>query len=344
MYEDEDSQRVFTNDLNHLVDEFDLAITCERFPCIVLGDSAMLELYDKTQNLKMNIFFEESLTKCQSSSVHNIVESKELSDGLSIMGSSLSNINTASIENHRILPNSPYVISAQSEAEVDISPVEDSLPSSSAVPLGVSMPCTLSLDEPIKSFPGISSWSSRRLEKGGFHTARKLLHHFPRTYADLQNVYSSSVDGEYLILVGTVLSSRGIKARSLSFLEVVVSCEMVNLETSIHENEGCHNEDEKIIYLHLKRFFSGARFTNRPFLESIQSKYKYGDRVYISGKVKKMCTKGHFEMRQFTIDVLDQEDESSSHMEKMPYPIYPSKIGLKPEFLKDTISRLGLRI
>lgn len=57
-----------------------------------------------------------------------------------------------------------------------------------------------------------------------------------------------------------------------------------------------------------------------------------------------MCTKGHFEMRQFTIDVLDQEDESSSHMEKMPYPIYPSKIGLKPEFLKDTISRLGLRI
>lgn len=60
---------------------------------------------------------------------------------------------------------------------------------------------------------------------------------------------------------------------------------MVNLETSIHENEGCHNEDEKIIYLHLKRFFSGARFTNRPFLESIQSKYKYGDRVYISGKV-----------------------------------------------------------
>lgn len=172
MYEDGDSQRVFANDINNLIDEFDLALTCERFPSIVLGDSATLELYDKTQKKKMNIFFEENLKKYQSSSVHNLVKSKEHSDGLSITGSSRSNINNVSIENHRNLPDSPYVTSAQSEAKVeaDISSVEDPLPSSSAVPLGVSMPCMLSLDEPIKSFPGISSWFSRRLEKGGFHT------------------------------------------------------------------------------------------------------------------------------------------------------------------------------
>lgn len=37
---------------------------------------------------------------------------------------------------------------------------------------------------------------------------RKLLHHFPRTYADLQNSRDAIDDGQYLIFVGTVLSSR----------------------------------------------------------------------------------------------------------------------------------------
>ncbi|KAE9450752.1 hypothetical protein C3L33_17350, partial [Rhododendron williamsianum] len=37
---------------------------------------------------------------------------------------------------------------------------------------------------------------------------RKLLHHFPRTYADLQNAQIGIADGQYLIFVGNILSSR----------------------------------------------------------------------------------------------------------------------------------------
>lgn len=40
---------------------------------------------------------------------------------------------------------------------------------------------------------------------------RKLLHHFPRTYADLQNAQIGVDDGRYLIFVGNILSSRSIK-------------------------------------------------------------------------------------------------------------------------------------
>lgn len=37
---------------------------------------------------------------------------------------------------------------------------------------------------------------------------RKLLHHFPRTYADLQNAQIKIDDGQYLIFIGKVLNSR----------------------------------------------------------------------------------------------------------------------------------------
>ena len=37
---------------------------------------------------------------------------------------------------------------------------------------------------------------------------RKLLQHFPRTYADLEDSLDAINDGQYLIFVGTVLSSR----------------------------------------------------------------------------------------------------------------------------------------
>lgn len=37
---------------------------------------------------------------------------------------------------------------------------------------------------------------------------RKLLNHFPRTYADLQNAQVGIDDGQYLISVGRILSSR----------------------------------------------------------------------------------------------------------------------------------------
>lgn len=80
---------------------------------------------------------------------------------------------------------------------------------------------------------------------------------------------------------------RGIKASpSFSFLEVVIGCELQNNEPVMEiKNDGRGTEEKKMVYLHLKKFFRGTRFTYLPFLKSIQSKYREGDHVYVSGKV-----------------------------------------------------------
>jgi hypothetical protein len=44
-------------------------------------------------------------------------------------------------------------------------------------------------------------------------------------------------------------------------------------------------------------------------------------------------------MREYNIDVLKDENDLSFHAKGRPYPIYPSKGGLNPDFLRDTISR-----
>lgn len=51
---------------------------------------------------------------------------------------------------------------------------------------------------------------------------------------------------------------------------------------------------------------------------------------------------GHYEMREYDMDVLEDEQDSSAHAEGRPFPIYPSRAGLKPNFLKDIIARFFL--
>lgn len=53
-----------------------------------------------------------------------------------------------------------------------------------------------------------------------------------------------------------------------------------------------------------------------------------------------MRTKDHFEMREYNIDVLEDQEDSSFRAKGRPYPIYPSKGGLNPNFLRDIIARL----
>lgn len=101
------------------------------------------------------------------------------------------------------------------------------------------------LDQPIGSVRGLNKRQSNQLEKHGFYTVcfqeyydlnpfaleficshmllehlnlleffllplqlRKLLHHFPRTYADLQNAQNGINDGEYTISIGKIESSK----------------------------------------------------------------------------------------------------------------------------------------
>jgi ATP-dependent DNA helicase RecG len=46
-------------------------------------------------------------------------------------------------------------------------------------------------------------------------------------------------------------------------------------------------------------------------------------------------------MREYNIDVLEDQEDSSIRAEGRPYPIYPSKGGLNPNFLRDLIARLA---
>lgn len=52
-----------------------------------------------------------------------------------------------------------------------------------------------------------------------------------------------------------------------------------------------------------------------------------------------MRAKDHYEMREYTLDPVQDEEDSSACGKETLYPIYPSKGGLKPNFLQDIISR-----
>lgn len=80
---------------------------------------------------------------------------------------------------------------------------------------------------------------------------------------------------------------RGIRAgSSFSFQDVVVGCDYPNKEPTCDiRDEDNTMGGKKMFYLHLKKYFRGTRFTCQPFLRSLGSKYREGDRVYVSGKV-----------------------------------------------------------
>lgn len=80
---------------------------------------------------------------------------------------------------------------------------------------------------------------------------------------------------------------RAVRASSsFSFLEVIVSCE-VSSRDGTPENLSYNADDKggKTFFLHLKKFFRGARFTWQPFLNRIQEQHRPGDLVCVSGKV-----------------------------------------------------------
>lgn len=325
-------------------DDCNVSIACKKFPSIILGSSPPIELFDDSacypdiasflaaksgENFLLNSTCEEwvqdSLDGTLSSLYSDLpdVGKSSVSEEYTLnAGSSLLPMNT---ETGTILSN-PAVEGDSSKKE---------LKAQNNAVSGRSF-----LDQSVGCISGLSKRLQRQLDDSGFHTLGKLLHHFPRAYADLRNPQVNIDDGQYLIFIGKVLSSRGIRASySFSFLEVVVGCEIAERET----NSGCTLDNntggKKIIYLHLKKFFRGTRFTFQPFLRSLGEKHKEGEIVCVSGKVRTMQSEDHYEMREYNIDVLQDEKDVSFYAKERPYPIYPSKRGLNPTFLRDIIAR-----
>ncbi|XP_031492225.1 ATP-dependent DNA helicase homolog RECG, chloroplastic isoform X2 [Nymphaea colorata] len=309
-------------DHRHSDDSSDISLVCSRFPSIMLGSTSFIELYDKTWDN-----FGNSVSSVSASSAASSVNQGEAHSFPSVPHIPAEGVNRK--------PEWVCTSNVKGETEkVIMEPVPlvdtgDKSQNCEATIVSI-------IDRPVDFIPGISTRHCRQLEKYGFYTMRKLLKHFPRTYADLHNGQGTIEDGQYFAFVGKILSSRGIKAgTSLSFLEIIVGCLISNGEETSEVQSG---KSTRLIQLHLKKFFGGRRFTSPLFLRSIQSKHKVGDFVSVSGKVKAMSAKDHFEIREYNIDVLEEEAFARPFKsEERLLPIYPSKGGLNSNFLKGHI-------
>ncbi|XP_022643069.1 ATP-dependent DNA helicase homolog RECG, chloroplastic isoform X3 [Vigna radiata var. radiata] len=326
------------------LDDVDISLICKRFPSITLGSAARVDLYDGTISCSetMNSFTTENIENCLSNSSEARWVQSALSEEWPSLYVKHSSVSSSTSGKDNSFPSLlPDLMSSLQEKNSDQITREDC-----QMKVGMeSQPNPtlreLFLDKSINCIPGLSKRHYRKLEDCGFHTLRKLLLHFPRSYANMQNGHAKIDDGEYLIFVGKVLSSRGVKANySLSFLEVVVGCEIAESECGFeHVTTNAIGVQERTIYLHLKKFFRGSRFTFKAFLQRLAEKYQEGDIVCVSGKVRTMRAKDHYEMREYNIDVLEDVKDLSFFAKERPYPIYPSKGGLNPNFLRDTIAR-----
>ncbi|KAL5211819.1 hypothetical protein ABZP36_022666 [Zizania latifolia] len=328
-----EQERAFRESATELISvfkEIDFQEISAKFPCIKIGDSSPIELYNDSVSMKQKeTVLSENLTNFIQESGGNLEAAYEFSDKCYTIGLPLTNVDHPSIsEESSLTPqlsNEPTVDrDARSELLADATVPDFSI-----------------LDRSIRCLPGTTSRQYHQLEDGGFHTVRKLLQHFPRTYADLQNPQSSIEEGQYIMLFGTIISSRGVRIRhTLGFLEVIVSCSIIENElSSLVKSCNSGAEQKKMVHLHLKKFFSGTRFSSQSFLNCISSKYREGDIIYVSGKIKKALANYHYDLEEYTIDMLEEEEQQCTLIDRKPYPIYPSKAGLKPSLLSISISR-----
>ncbi|KAF3792525.1 ATP-dependent DNA helicase-like protein, partial [Nymphaea thermarum] len=341
-------------DHRHSDDSSDISLVCSRFPSIMLGSTSFIELYGEFPSLshESNLFSAESCEECLPRlESDNMIDPENSDKTWDIFGNCVSSVSASSLnqgEAHSFpsVPDIPaqgvnrkpeWVCTSSVKGETE-KVIMEPVPLVDTGDKSENCEATIVsiIDRPIDFIPGISTRHCRQLEKYGFYTMRKLLKHFPRTYADLHNGQGTIEDGQYFAFVGKILSSRGIKAgTALSFLEIIVGCLISNGEETFEVQSG---KSTRLIQLHLKKFFGGRRFTSPLFLRSIQSKHKVGDFVSVSGKVKAMSAKDHFEIREYNIDVLEEEAFARPFKsEERLLPIYPSKGGLNSNFLKGHI-------
>ncbi|CAK9165227.1 unnamed protein product [Ilex paraguariensis] len=290
LIENERANKDFGKNHKVAIDDFDVSLPCERFPCITLGHAPVVELYDEMTCSSGNsgLLAAQTCKRFFPSPITSMWDPDCLTQAWPSLYPKLPDVDSSQREENFATSMFTQSQTMKKQVEQDLQTTMDEPSSRSGLGTQQSaVSVELILDKSISSIPGLSKRQCRQLESCGFHTLRRLLHHFPRTYADLQNAQVGIEDGQYLIFVGKILSSRGIKASySFSFLEVVVGCEVVDIEsTSGHMVDEIDSGSKRMIYLHLKKFFRGTRFTFQPFLRSLQEKYKEGDIVCVSGKV-----------------------------------------------------------
>ncbi|RRT83767.1 hypothetical protein B296_00001225, partial [Ensete ventricosum] len=206
LVEQERVRRQSTADANDVYEEFDFSLTCGRFPCIKLGDSSLVELYDEVPHAEeqANLLPPESCNEYLSTSGTKWEKCSKL------VGTCYSvNPPPAEINPSSPMEDNSFVIQLDSlEADSDAAGMVEEEETSKNL---LESPTIESvLDRTIRSLPGTTRRQCCQLEGGGFYTVRKLLHHFPHTYADLANAWKKIEAGRYVMFVGIVLSSRSV--------------------------------------------------------------------------------------------------------------------------------------
>lgn len=73
---------------------------------------------------------------------------------------------------------------------------------------------------------------------------------------------------------------------SLGAVEVIVKSKVDSPVASDEHSDESSSQQGKTVFLHLKKFFRGARFTNPWFLNKIAAKYPVNAPVAVGGKVR----------------------------------------------------------
>ncbi|KAJ8447666.1 hypothetical protein Cgig2_031720 [Carnegiea gigantea] len=206
--DNERAQKQSGLDVKDGLDAFDVSFTCKRFPSIALGSSSQIELYnDSAWHSQIRTYSAslpcEEFQPILTDGKWMVPES--LTEFCSPLYPTVPSVDLSVMRNEdSLLPQFQHSADDLKVEQLDLS-VQDS---SSHMVLGSDEFMQSILDKPISCIEGFSKKRCRQLEDNDFHTLRKLLHHFPRTYADLQNSHMGIEDGQYVIFVGRILSSR----------------------------------------------------------------------------------------------------------------------------------------
>ncbi|KAG6553049.1 hypothetical protein Mapa_005386 [Marchantia paleacea] len=210
------------------------------------------------------------------------------------------------------------------------------------------------LDMPMSSIKCLSTYLRSRLEENGFVTMRMLLQHYPRMYRNFQEAGQRVEDGQHLSFVGTIVQSKGLpRGPSLGMTEVIIRSEVdsTNSEELLSENvEGLLSDGRQgqIVYLHLKKFYRGSRYASSWFLNAMANKYPVSSQVTVCGKVKAMHQPDHFEIREYNLELWDEDKDTSASALSLPdtipggkpYPVYSAKGGLQSKTIEFCIHRV----
>lgn len=89
-----------------------------------------------------------------------------------------------------------------------------------------------------------------------------------------------------MVLILNVLRCRGIRlGASLGAIDVVVKSKVDAQVAPDEHSDESSTQEGKTVFLHLKKFFRGARFTNPWFLNKMAAKFPLHAQVAVGGKV-----------------------------------------------------------